>query len=179
MERFYSSLIDEDDPQPVSYGLNSKLVKENGKVQERVWRVGGMYGAAIEEIVHWLKKAGQAAETAEQRASMLKLSLHLETGDLKTFDEHNILWVRDTDSTVDVINGFIEVYGDPLGFKGAFESVVFFKDQEATQRIESLSRNAQWFEDHSPTLEPHKRKNITGISARVVTVVVESGDTLS
>ena len=176
VERFYSSLIGEDDPQPVSYGLNSKLVKENGKVQEKVWRVGDMYGTAIEKIVYWLEKAGQVAETTEQRASLQKLSQYLETGDLNTFDEHNILWVSDTDSTVDVINGFIEVYGDPLGFKGAFESVVFFKDQEATQRIEALSRNAQWFEDHSPTLKPHKRENVTGISARVVTVVVGSGD---
>jgi len=176
VEHFYNSLIDKNDSHPISYGLNSKLVKEGNTIRENVWKVEGMYGSAIEKIVYWLKKAEQVAETTEQEASLKKLTRYLETGDLKTFDEHNILWVQDIHSTIDVITGFIEVYGDPLGYKGAFESVVFFQDREATQRIEALSQNAQWFEDNSPTLKTHKKKTVKGISARVVTVVVESGD---
>ena len=176
VENYYNAIIDRKDPRPVSYGLNSKLVKEEGAIREKVWKVGGMYTEAIEKIVYWLKKAAEIAQTPEQKAPLEKLIEYYETGDLKKFDEYNILWVQDTASSVDVINGFIEVYADPLGFRGAFESVVSFRDMEATKRIDALGKNAQWFENNSPIMDQHKKQNVTGISAKVITVVVESGD---
>ncbi|MFQ5928162.1 MAG: dihydrofolate reductase [Acidobacteriota bacterium] len=176
VESYYNAIIDRKDPRPVSYGLNSKLVKENGTIREKVWKVGGMYSEAIEKIVYWLNKAAETAQTPEQKAALEKLIEYYETGDLKKFDEYNILWVQDTASSVDVINGFIEVYADPLGFRGAFESVVSFRDMEATKRIDALGKNAQWFENNSPIMDQHKKQNVTGISAKVITVVVESGD---
>ncbi len=176
VESYYAGIIDKNDPAPISYGLNSKLIKENGKIVEQVWRVGGMYTAAIEKIVYWLEKASSVAENENQKAALDKLIEFYKTGDLKKFDEYNILWVQDTESVIDVINGFIEVYGDPLGYRGAFESIVSFKDKEATKRIDAISRNAQWFEDNSPIAPEHKKKDVVGISARVITVVVESGD---
>ncbi len=176
VEAYYAKLIDAKDPRPISYGLNSKLVKEDGRIKEKIWMVGGMYGPAIEKMVYWLEKASSVAENATQKAALDKLIEYYKTGDLKKFDEYNILWVQDTASIVDVTNGFIEVYGDPLGYRGAFESVVSIKDMEATQRIAAISNQAQWFEDNSTIAPEHKKKNVTGISAKVITVVVESGD---
>lgn len=161
---------------PISFGLNSKLIKENKKLTERIWKIGGMYSSAIEQIVFWLKKAITVAETDQQKKSLKKLVEFYTTGDLKTFDEYSILWLQDTMSTVDVVNGFIEVYGDPLGRKGSFQSVVSIKDLEATKRAKLVSENAQWFEDNSPIDKEFKKKNVKGVSAKVIDVVVESGD---
>src|SRR5690606_19232830 len=165
-----------DPERPLMHGLNSKLVKENGQIIEKTYKIDGMYGEAIEQIVYWLEKAAGAAENEQQRAALLKLIEFYKTGDLKTFDEYNILWVQDTSSTIDVINGFIEVYGDAIGLKGCCESVVSIKNPEATRRMKTLEQNAQWFEDHSPIMEQHKKKNVKGISYKVISVVVESGD---
>ena len=176
VEDYYASIVDPEDPRPVSHGLNSKLVRENGRLREKIWKLGGMYTKAIEKIIFWLKKAAQIAETSQQKAALEKLIEYYQSGELKTFDEYNVLWVEDTSSHVDVINGFIEVYGDPLGHRGAFESVVSFQYMEASKRIDTLGSSAQWFENHSPILARHKKKKVIGISARVITVVAESGD---
>ena len=173
---FYDGLGEEGDDTPPSYGLNSKLVKENGEVKEQVWKVGGMYSDAISEIVGWLKKASEVAENPTQKAHIDLLIEYYETGDLKKFDEYNIAWVKDTDSRIDVVNGFIEVYGDPLGYKGSFESVVSIRDMEATKRIDAISKEAQWFEDNSSIMDEHKKEKVVGISAKVITVVMEAGD---
>ncbi|MFH1068004.1 MAG: dihydrofolate reductase, partial [Candidatus Glassbacteria bacterium] len=175
VEAYYDKAIDRNDPRPVSYGLNSKLVKENGVVTERVWKAGGMYGAAIGRIVQWLEKAASVAENDLQRAALEKLVEYYRSGNLRNFDEYNVLWVQDTSSTLDVINGFIETYGDPLGFRATYESTVELKDFEATRRIEAIARQAQWFEDNSPIAPEHKKANVTGISARVIEAVVEAG----
>ena len=174
-ERFYASRFDPSDPEPVSHGLNSRLVKENGVLTEQVWKVGGMYSPAIEKIVHWLKKAAETAENPRQKATIETLIEYYETGDLKTFDKYNILWVEDLDSQVDFINGFIETYEDPLGYKASWESTVNFKNLEATKRTELLSRNAQWFEDHSPIDDKYKKKEVKGVSAKVITVAQLGG----
>jgi dipeptidyl-peptidase-3 len=176
VEEYYSKLIDPSAIEPVSYGLNSKLIKENGVIEERKWKIGGMYTAAIEKIVGWLEKAVTVSENDVQKKVLEKLIEYYKTGDLKTWDEYNKLWVRDTASTIDAVNGFIEVYNDPLGYRGSYESVVSFKDKEATKRIEAISSQAQWFEDHSPIDAQYKKKNVVGITAKVITVVVESGD---
>ena len=165
-----------DDPHPIWYGLNSKLVKENAKLKEDVWKVGGMYSPAIEKIVYWLTKASSVAENDLQKRTLDKLIEYYKSGDLKTWDEYNILWTQDTLSRVDAVNGFIEVYNDPLGHKGSYESIVSIKDLVATKRIAAISKQAQWFEDHSPILDQDKKKNVVGISAKVITVVVEVGD---
>ena len=175
-EDFYQKLTDPDNSRPVSYGLNSKLVKENGVITEKVWKVGGMYAEAIEKIVFWLEKAIIVAENPIQKATLSKLVDFYRTGDLDAFDEYNILWLQDTKSLIDVVNGFIEVYGDPLGRKGTFESVVSIRDVESTKRAKTVSDNAQWFEDHSPTHPEYKKKNVTGVSAKGINVVIESGD---
>ena len=176
VEKFYSKMVKKDDPHPIWYGLNSKLLNENGILKEKVWKVGGMYSPAIEKIVFWLEKASSLAENNAQKAALDKLVEYYKTGDLKTWDEYNILWVKDTTSRIDVVNGFIEVYDDPLGHKGSFESVVSIKDLEATKRIDAISKQAQWFEDNSPIMDEHKKKNVVGISAKVITVVGETGD---
>lgn len=176
VESFYARRIDKKDPRPISYGLNSQLAKVDGKLVERVWKVDGMYGPAIAEIVRWLKRALEFTETEAQRASLEKLIAYYESGDLRTFDEHSIAWVGDTASRIDVVNGFIEVYGDPLGYRGAFESVVSLRDEEASKRIDTISQYAQWFEDQSSIPEAYKKKSVQGISAKVITVIVESGD---
>lgn len=175
-DEFYKKMTVKDDPQPISYGLNSKLVKENGVIKEKVWKIGGMYSAAIEKIVFWLEKAVTVAENENQRAALAKLVEYYKTGDLKTFDEYNIAWVKDTESVVDVINGFIETYNDPMSMRANYESVVSIKDMEATKRIKAISDNAQWFEDNSTIMDNHKKAKVTGISAKVITVVMESGD---
>jgi dipeptidyl-peptidase-3 len=174
---FYAAAAKGDGDTPVSHGLNSKLIKRDGELVEQRWKVGGMYGAAIEKMVFWLEKAAGVAENDEQRAALSALVEFYKTGELARWDEYNIAWVADTNSRIDVVNGFIEVYNDPLGYKATFESVVSIKDLASSARISTIGANAQWFEDHSPLLEQHKKKQVTGISAKVITVVVESGDT--
>ena len=158
------------------WGLNSKLVMENGKIVEKTWKVGGMYTESIEQIVYWLEKAVGVAENEQQKTALSKLIEYYKTGDLKVFDDYNIAWVEDTESTVDVINGFIEVYGDAIGYKGAYESVVSFKDFEASKRMAVLSENAQWFEDNSSIMDEHKRDSVKGVTYKVITVAMEGGD---
>ena len=175
-EDFYNAMKDPKDETPVSYGLNSRLVKENGKIQEKVWKVGGLYGQAIDKIVYWLKKAEGVAENPEQKAVISELIKFYETGDLKTFDEYAILWVKDLNSLVDFVNGFTESYGDPLGMKASWESLVNFKDMEATHRTEIISGNAQWFEDHSPVDKLFKKDEVKGVSAKVITAAILAGD---
>ena len=175
-EDFYNAMKDPKDETPVSYGLNSRLVKENGKIQEKVWKVGGLYGQAIDNIVYWLKKAEGVAENQEQKAVIAELIKYYETGDLKTFDEYAILWVKDLNSLVDFVNGFTESYGDPLGMKASWESLVNFKDMEATHRTEIISGNAQWFEDHSPVDKQFKKDEVKGVSAKVITAAILAGD---
>ncbi|WP_460892639.1 dipeptidyl-peptidase 3 family protein [Rufibacter soli] len=176
VEAYYAKQTDADKTRPVSHGLNSKVVKENGQLTEKTWKADGMYGPAIQRIVFWLEKAVAVAENDKQKLALQKLVQFYRTGDLKVFDEYNIAWVKDVDSKVDVVNGFIEVYDDPLGIKGSYESVVSFKDEEATKRIKAIGDQAQWFEDNSPLLPNHKKKNVVGITAKVITTVVEAGD---
>ena len=175
-EDFYNAMKDPKDETPVSYGLNSRLVKENGKIQEKIWKVGGLYGQAIDKIVYWLKKAEGVAENPEQKAVIAELIKFYETGDLKTFDEYAILWVKDLNSLVDFVNGFTESYGDPLGMKASWESLVNFKDMEATHRTEIISGNAQWFEDHSPVDKQFKKDEVKGVSAKVISAAILAGD---
>ncbi len=176
VENYYEKLKNKADTTPVMQGLNSKLVKENGKLVEKVWKVGGMYGAAIEKIVYWLEKAVLVAENNEQKAALELLVKFYKTGDLKTFDEYNIAWVKDVNSDVDISNGFIEVYGDALGYRAAYESVLSFRDVAASKRISAIGAEAQWFEDNSPLMPAHKKKKVKGIAAKVITVALESGD---
>lgn len=173
---FYDKQIDKNSKTPVMTGLNSKVVKENGAIVEKKWMVGGMYNASIEKIVYWLEKAATVAENEAQKDALVKLIKFYRSGDLKDFDEYCIAWVKDTESAIDVVNGFIEVYQDPLGRKGSFEAVVSVKDMEASKRIAAIGANAQWFEDNSPILPEHKKKSVKGISAKVINAVVESGD---
>lgn len=173
---FYAAMVNKTSKENPSYGLNSKLVKENGKLVEKVWKVGGLYSQSIEKVVYWLEKAITVAENNQQKTALEKLVKFYKSGDLKDFDDYNIAWVKDTESAIDVVNGFIEVYHDPLGKKGSFESVVSVKDMEASKRIATIGANAQWFEDHSSIMDEHKKKNVKGISAKVINAVVESGD---
>ena len=175
-EDFYNSRKDPSDPRPVMYGMNSRLVKENGEIKEKVWKVGGLYGASISKIVYWLEKALPYAETPEQAAATKKLIEFYKTGDLKTFDEYSILWLKDVNSRVDFTNCFTESYGDPLGMKASWEAIVNFKDLEATERTKKLSENAQWFEDHSPVDKRFKKEKVKGISAKVITAAILGGD---
>lgn len=175
-EAFYAAMKDPKDETPVMYGLNSRLVKENGVVKEDVWKVGGLYGPALEKIVYWLKKAEAVAENDQQKAVIAKLVEYYETGDLKTFDEYAIQWVKDLDSRIDFVNGFTESYGDPLGMKASWEALVNFKDLEATRRTETISQNAQWFEDHSPVDDRFKKEQVKGVSAKVITAAILAGD---
>ena len=174
VEAFYSK-FDSKGNAP-SWGLNSKLMKKDGKIEEQVWKVGGMYSNAIARIVSWLEKASTVAENAEQKKALDLLIQFYKTGDLKTFDDYSIAWVGDVNSRLDVVNGFIEVYMDPIGKKGSFESVASIKDLKATKRIEAIAKEAQWFEDHSPLLPEHKKKEVKGIIAKAITVFAESGD---
>ena len=173
---FYTAQSANDDSTPISHGLNSKLVKIEGEIVERVWHVGGMYSGALEQVVHWLERAIGVAENDKQRTTFELLVKYYRSGDLEDFDAYNIAWVEDTDSAIDVINGFIEVYNDPLGYRGSFESVVSFRDAEATLRISAIGERAQWFEDNSPIQDEHKKADVTGIDGKVITVVMESGD---
>lgn len=176
VESYYAGKMKKDDTQPVSWGLNSKMLKENGVVAEKVWKVGGMYSPAIEKIVGWLEKAVTVAENDKQKLALELLIKYYKTGDLKTWDDYNIAWVADVDSRLDVVNGFIEVYGDAIGKRASFESVVSMKDMEATKMIAKIAKEAQWFEDHSPIMPEHKKKEVKGITAKVITVIQESGD---
>lgn len=175
-EDFYNALKNPNDTMPVMFGMNSRLVKENGEVQEKVWKSGGLYGQAIDKIVYWLDKALGVAENAQQKAVIEKLIQFYKDGDLKKFDEYSIAWVKDLNSRVDFVNGFIESYGDPLGLKSSWESIVNFKDLEATKRTEIISSNAQWFEDHSPVDRRFKKEKVKGVSAKVITAAMLGGD---
>ena len=176
-EDFYNKMKDPDDQHPVMYGMNSRLVKtEDGKITEKVWKVGGLYGEAISRIVSHLEKALPYAEDEQQKKVIEKLIEYYNTGCLKTFDDYTILWVNNTDPLVDFVNGFTESYGDPLGMKSSWESIVNFKDLEATKRTETLSQNAQWFEDNSPVDDQFKKESVKGITAKVITAAILGGD---
>ena len=175
-EAFYGKMKNPNDTMPVMFGMNSRLVKENGKVQEKVWKSGGLYGQAIDKIIYWLEKALTVAENDKQKAVIEKMIQFYQDGDLKTFDEYAILWVKDLDSRVDFVNGFTESYGDPLGMKSSWESIVNFKDLVATKRTETISDNAQWFEDHSPVDKRFKKEEVKGVSAKVITGAIIAGD---
>ncbi len=174
-EAYYAAHKDES-AEPLWIGLNSKLVKKNGKIYEETYKVGGLYGDAIERVVYWLEKALTVAENDQQRLVIEKLIEFNKTGNLKAFNEYCIAWVRDLDSRVDFINGFTETYTDPLGVTGAWESLVNFKDLEATKRTQLISDNAQWFEDHSPTAKEYKKEEVKGVTAKVITAVILAGD---
>ena len=175
-EAFYAAQKAQGGDEPVMFGMNSRLVKENGCLKEEVWKVGGMYGPAIEKIVAWLEKAATVAENDSQRKVISLLVEFYKTGDLKLFDEYSIEWLKDTRSHVDFVNGFIESYGDPLGMKASWESIVNFKDVEATSRTEIISASAQWFEDHSPVDSRFRKEQVTGVSAKVITAAMLGGD---
>lgn len=175
-EAFYAAQKKADDPEPVMYGMNSRLVKKDGRIYEQVWKVGGMYSAAIEKIIVWLEKAETVAENEAQREVIRLLIEFYRSGDLKVFDAYSIAWLKDTGSQVDFVNGFIESYGDPLGMKASWESIVNFKDMEATHRTETISSNAQWFEDHSPVDTRFKKEEVKGVSAKVITAAILAGD---
>lgn len=177
VEAFYGKMKAEGDNRCLlSYGLNSRLEKENGQLVERVWKVGGLYSEAIERIVAELEKAAAFAENEKQRQIIVTLIDYYRTGDLRTFDAYSILWVEDTDSQVDFVNGFIETYGDALGLKASWESTVNFRNEEATRRTQTISENAQWFEDHSPVDQRFKKERVKGVSAKVITVTMLGGD---
>jgi len=176
VEAYYAGMDKVEGDQQPEYGLNTRLVKEDGKVVAKTWKVGGLYTEAIEKIVYWLEKAVPLAENEQQKITLERLVTYYKSGNVEDWDQYNLAWIKDTASSTDVVNGFIEVYNDPLGKKGSFESVVSFKDMEATKRIEAVSKEAQWFEDNSPLMEEHKKPNVTGIIGKVITVVVEAGD---
>ena len=178
VEAFYNGMAaaDANNPEPISYGLNSKLVKgEDGKIYEKVWKIGGMYSPALEKIVYWLEKAATVANPT-QKEVIEALIKYYKSGDLKDFDDYSVLWVKDTDSNVDFVNGFIESYGDPLGRKASWESVVNFRDVEACKRTEIMAANAQWFEDNAPINPAYRKKEVKGVSAKVITVAMLGGD---
>ncbi len=175
-EKWYEDNKD-DSTEPLWIGLNSQLVKnDKGEIEERVYKVGGLYGHALEKVVYWLRKAYDVAENDEQRLAIEKMIDFNETGDLKTFNEYCIAWVRDLNSRVDYVNGFTETYSDPLGITGTWESMVNFKDLEATKRAQLISDNAQWFEDHSTTDPKFKKEEVKGVTAKVITAVMLAGD---
>ena len=178
VEAFYAKMVaaDANNPEPISYGLNSKLMRdEQGNIVEKVWKVGGMYSPAIEQIVFWLEKAAAVAK-GEQKATIEALIKYYRSGDLKDFDDYSVLWVKDTASNVDFVNGFIENYGDPLGRKSSWESVVNFRDEEACHRTEIMAANAQWFEDNAPINPAYRKEEVKGVSAKVITVAMLGGD---
>lgn len=177
-EDFYNKMkaAAPDPARPVMFGMNSRLVKEDGQLKEKVWRSGGLYGSAIDRIIYWLQKAKTVAENDKQAAVLDKLIEYYRTGDLHTFDDYTILWVNDTEGDVDFTNGFTESYGDPLGMKASWEGFANFKDKAATARTEKLSANAQWFEDHSPVDARFKKENCRGITAKVIVAAILGGD---
>jgi len=176
VEAYYRGIIDPKDETPISYGLNTRVVKKDGKVVEEVAKIDGLYGPAIAKIVHWLEKAAGVAENDHQRKTIEALIEYYRTGDLEKYDVYNVLWVQDTASFIDFVNGFIEVYNDPLGMKASWESVVNYKDLAATKRADTISANAQWFEDNSPVDPRFKKKEVKGVSAKVITAATLGGD---
>ncbi len=176
VEAFYSQKQFDTKGNAPSWGLNSKLIKENGTIVEKTWKSGGMYGASIDRIVEWLQKASSVAEDDVQKKALDMLIQYYKTGDLKAWDDYSVAWVNNTKSRIDVVNGFIEVYLDAIGKKGSFESTVSLRDMEETKRLEAIAKEAQWFEDNSPIMPKHKKKEVKGISAKAITVIVESGD---
>ena len=175
VDKFYAA-IEVDPKRPVEKGLNSKLVKENGKVVEKVWKSGGLYGASIDKIISWLELAKGVAENEQQKKGLELLIEYYRTGDLNTWDEYNIVWAKSTEGDVDYINGFIEVYNDPKGYKGSYESVIQVKDFEMSEKMAVLANNAQWFEDNSTLQEEHKKENVVGVSYKTINVAGEAGD---
>ena len=176
VEDYFNALKDPNDETPISYGLNTKVVKQDGKVVEIPYKIGGLYSQAIVNIVYWLQKARSVAENSAQKAYIAKLIEYYTTGDLKAFDDYSIMWAEETKGDVDFINGFIESYGDPLGMTGNWESIVNFKNKEASTRTSLISENAQWFEDHSPVDKRFKKQNVKGVSAKVITAAILAGD---
>jgi dipeptidyl-peptidase-3 len=176
VEEFYAARIDKNDLTPIEHGLNSTLILKDGKLYEDVWKQGGRYGKAIDNIIYWLGKAVTVAENNQQKDAFIKLIEYFKTGDLKTWDEYNILWAKSTKGDIDYILGFIEIYGDALGKRATFESVVQMTDFEASKQMRVLAENAQWFEDNSPLFPQHKKKNVKGVTYKVVQAVSESGD---
>ncbi len=176
-EAYYKSIIDTNDKEPISYGLNTKLVRgENGGITEVSWKADGMYGAAISKTIGWLEKASLVAENQEQADALKLLIEYYQTGDLKTWDAYNIAWCGATEGDIDYINSFIEVYNDPLGYKGSYETVVQIKDFDASKQMAVVAENVQWFEDNSSIMDEHKKKKVTGVTYKVVSVAGESGD---
>lgn len=175
-EAYYAALADPKDPRPVSWGLNSKVMKIDGKVTEIQWKSGGMYGPAIDKIIYWLEKARDVAMSDKQKKELDLLISYYRTADLKTWDDYNVLWAGNTGLSVDYINGFIETYGDPLGMKATWESVVDYKDTEASKRTAVITENAQWFEDHSPVDAQYRKEKVTGVAASVINVAMLGGD---
>ena len=177
VDSFYNSKIDRKDQTPIEYGLNSKLVKnEDGTLEEKIWKVGGMYGESIEKIVYWLEKASKVAENDKQAEALQLLIEYYKTGDLATWDKYNVVWATSTEGDIDYINGFIEVYNDPKAFRGSYETIVQIKDFDMSKKMAVVSSNAQWFEDNSTLMEEHKKKNVVGVSYKTVNVASESGD---
>ena len=176
VERFYAKMKDADDPTPPSYGLNSKLTKRNGEMVELTWKEDGLYGAAIKEIVAWLLRAQKFAENEGQKHIIDLLVKYYRTGNLADFDRYSIAWVQQHEGLVDFINGFIEVYGDPLGLKGTWEGIVEYKDLEATKRTQTISQNAQWFEDHSPVDPRFRKPKVKGVTANVICAAMLGGE---
>ena len=176
VEAYFEKIKDPNDPEPISYGLNTRVVKEDGKIMEQTYHLNGLYGPAIAKIIYWLDMAKNVAENDAQKAYITKLIDYYITGDLKLFDEYSILWAEDTDSDVDFVNGFIESYGDPLGMTGSYESYVNFKNKKSSERTETISGNAQWFEDHSPVDSKFKKETVKGVSAKVINAAMLAGD---
>ena len=176
VESFYASMQNPADDTPPSYGLNSKLVKQQGKLKELTWKEGGLYGEAIRQIVFWLEKAQSVAENEQQKKVIGLLIRYYRTGDLRLFDEYSIEWLRELQGGVDFINGFIEVYGDPLGLKGSWEGLVEYRDEEGTKRTQAISQRAQWFEDHSPVDDRFKKKEVKGVTANAICAAMLGGD---
>ena len=176
VENYYSKIKVPNSDKPISLGLNSKLLKENGKLVEKVWKLNGMYSEEIENIIYWLSKASEFAENEKQKKGFDLLIKYYETGDLNIWDEYNVAWVETIEGDVDYINGFIEVYNDPKGYRGSYESVVQIKDFEMSKKMDDVSNNAQWFEDNSPIMKSHKKDSVVGISYNTVNVAGEAGD---
>lgn len=176
VEGFYAKKKSPNPEKPLSYGLNSKLVKENGELKELVYKSGGLYGPAIDKIIGWLEKAQSVAENKAQGDAIGLLIDYYKTGDLQTWDDYNVAWTAATDGNIDYINSFIEVYNDPLGYRGSYETIVQIKDFDMSEKMAVLSENAQWFEDNSPLMEAHKKKNVVGVTYKVVNVAGEAGD---
>ena len=176
VESFYGKMKSPDPKKPLSYGLNSKLVKENGQLKEMVYKSGGLYGPAIDKIIEWLEKAQGVAENQAQADALGLLIKYYRTGDLQTWDDYNVAWTAATEGNIDYINSFIEVYNDPLGYRGSYETIIQIKDFDMSQKMAVLSENAQWFEDNSPLMDEHKKDSVVGVTYKVVNVAGEAGD---